>query len=77
MNYQVRIKKKAARGLHRLPSGVLKLLFLLIADLQADGPVQKSWQNFSPLGPDSYHCHLNYRYAACWTCRKNELAREV
>jgi mRNA-degrading endonuclease RelE of RelBE toxin-antitoxin system len=77
MNYQVCIKKKVERGLLKLPSDVQKLLFLLIADLQVDGPVQKSWQNFSPLGADRYHCHLNYRYVACWTCRKNEIAIEV
>jgi len=77
MNYQVRIKKKVERGLLKLPTDVQKLLFLLIADLQADGPIQKSWQNFSPLGSDKYHCHLNYRYVACWTCRKNEIEIEV
>ena len=29
-----------------------KLFFLLVADLQVDGPIQKSWRNFSPLGKD-------------------------
>ncbi len=75
--YEVRIKKKIERGLRELPSDVQKLLFLLIADLQADGPIQKTWQNFSPLGKDRFHCHLNYRYVACWTCRKNEIVIEV
>jgi hypothetical protein len=42
-----------------------------------DGPIQKSWRNFSPLGDDRYHCHLNYRYVACWTCRRNEIVIEV
>jgi mRNA-degrading endonuclease RelE of RelBE toxin-antitoxin system len=62
MAYEVRIKKKVARGLDRLPKGVQQLLFLLVADLQADGPIQKSWRNFSSLGPDRFHCHLTYRY---------------
>ena len=77
MSYEVRIKRKIERGLRRLPSSVQKLFFLLVADLQVDGPVQKSWRNFSPLGDDRYHCHLNYRYVACWTCRKNEIVIEV
>jgi mRNA-degrading endonuclease RelE of RelBE toxin-antitoxin system len=64
MGYEVRIKKKVARGLERLPADVQKLLFLLILDLKSDGPIQKSWRNFSPLGKDRYHCHLNYRYVA-------------
>jgi mRNA-degrading endonuclease RelE of RelBE toxin-antitoxin system len=77
MKHEVRIKRKVARGLRKLPSDVQKLLYLLIADLQADGPIQKSWRNFSPLGQDRYHCHLNYRYVACWTCRENEIVIEV
>lgn len=24
-----------------------------------------------------HHCHLNYRYVACWTCRRNEIVIEV
>ncbi len=77
MKYEVRIKRKIERGLRNLPSDVQKLFFLLVADLQMDGPIQKGWCNFSPLGDDRYHCHLNYRYVACWTCRKNEIVIEV
>ena len=77
MNYEVRVRKKVARNLRKLPGDVQKLLFLLINDLQSDGPIQKSWHNFSPLGKDQYHCHLNYRYVACWTCREEEILIEV
>lgn len=77
IKYEVRIRKKAARGLMKLPADVRKLFFLLVADLQADGPIQKSWRNFSPLGEDRHHCHLSYRYVACWTCRKNDIVIEV
>jgi mRNA-degrading endonuclease RelE of RelBE toxin-antitoxin system len=77
MRYQVQIRKKVERGLRKLPSDVQKLFFLLVAELQSDGPIQKSWRNFSALGKDRYHCHLNYRYVACWTCRNNEIEIEV
>ncbi len=77
MEFEVRVKKKVARNLKKLPDNVQKLLFLLIAELQLNGPNLKSWQNFSRLGKDKYHCHLNYRYVACWTCRKNEIVIEV
>jgi mRNA-degrading endonuclease RelE of RelBE toxin-antitoxin system len=77
MNYQVKIKRRVARRLNKLPKNVQKLLFLLITDLQDGGPIQKSWSNFSPLGNDRYHCHLTYRYVACWTCRKGEILIEV
>ena len=77
MQYKVKIKKKADQGLKKMPVNVQKLLFLLVEDLKADGPIQKSWNNFSPLGDDKYHCHLNYRYVACWTYRQGETEIEV
>ena len=77
MKYKVHIKKKVERGLSKLPTDVQKLLYLLVVDLQTDGPIQKSWRNYSSLRGDRYHCHLNYRYVACWTCRKNEIVIEV
>jgi len=52
MEYRVSIKKKVDRGLKKLPKDVQKLLFLLIEDLKSDGPIQKSWNNFSPLGKE-------------------------
>ncbi len=77
MKYEVKIKKKALRHLKKLPKNVRKLLFLLIEDLKADDPIQKSWHNFSPLEKDTYHCHLNYRDVACWAFRKGEIKIEV
>ena len=77
MDYQVQIVKKVARGLTKLPADVQKLLFLLVAELQRDGPIQKSWRNFLPLGNDRYHCHLNYRYVACWTGLRSKIKIEV
>lgn len=77
MKYEVKIRKKAIRGLEKLPENVRKLLFLLIEDLKADGPIQKDWHNFSSLGKGKYHCHLSYRYVACWTCHKGEIVIEV
>lgn len=77
MSYEVQIKRRVERGLRKLPSDVQKILYLLIADLRSDGPIRKGWRNFSPLGHDRFHCHLNYRYVACWTCRKNEIVIEV
>jgi mRNA-degrading endonuclease RelE of RelBE toxin-antitoxin system len=77
MAYQVRIKKKVARGLTKLPENVKQLLYLLVADLQNEGPIQPTWRNFSSLGDDRYHCHLTYRYVACWTHRRGEIIIEV
>ena len=77
MSYKVKVKKKVARSLVKLPQNVKKLLFLLIEDLKSDGPIQKRWNNFSPLDKGKYHCHLTYSYVACWTCQKEEIEIEV
>ncbi len=67
MHHQVTIRKKSSRALKKLPERVRKFLFLLIEDLMNDGPIQKSWPNFSALANHQFHCHLNYRYVVCWT----------
>ena len=77
MTFQVRIKRKTERGLAKLPEDVRQLLYLLVTNLQDSGPIQASWRNFSSLGDDRYHCHLTYRYVACWTHRKGEIIIEV
>jgi mRNA-degrading endonuclease RelE of RelBE toxin-antitoxin system len=77
MSYIVSIKKKTDKGLVKLPKDVRKLFFLLVEDLKADGAVQKTWNNFSPLGNNKYHCHLNYSYVACWTWLKRTIEIEV
>lgn len=77
MKYKVSIKKKVNRGLTKLPKNVQQLLFLLIEDLISDGPVQKGWKNFSPLGKGKYHCHLTYHHVACWTSNEGKIEIEV
>jgi mRNA-degrading endonuclease RelE of RelBE toxin-antitoxin system len=77
MKYRVRIRKRIVRSLEKLPKKVQKILYLLIADLESDGPIRKDWPNFSTLGKGRYHCHLTRRYVACWTCRKGEVVIEV
>ena len=75
--YEVRIKHGLVKSLTKLPVSTGKLFFLLVEDLKADGPIQKSWSNFSSLGSNQYHCHLNYSYVACWTWEKGSIEIEV
>jgi mRNA-degrading endonuclease RelE of RelBE toxin-antitoxin system len=77
MRYQVTIRRKAEKDLGRLPEGVKKLFFLLVEDLKADGPNQISWPNYSTLGENKYHCHLKYKWVACWTWFKDSIEIEV
>ena len=77
MRYVVTVKKKISKKLLKLPKSVQKLFFLLVEDLKEEGPKQNSWPNFSPLGKNKFHCHLSYRYVACWTYEKENITIEV
>ena len=77
MKYEVRIKRKAEKNLYRLSLEVRQLFFLLVEDLKESGPIQRDWKNFSKLGENEYHCHLNYSHVACWTWEKNTIEIEV
>jgi hypothetical protein len=77
MSYEIRIRRNIEKALTRLPLNAQKLFFLLVEDLKADGPIQKSWSNFSAIGKNKYHCHLNYSYVSCWTWIKGSKEIEV
>lgn len=66
--YKVRIKEKILKKVRKMPKARQKDLFDLIEDLKETGPIQKGWPNFSPLNKEksTFHCHLNYRWVACW-----------
>ena len=52
-------------------------LRMLILKLANEGPVQKSFPNFSDLGQGKYHCHLSYKWVACWKWEKGTIEIEV
>lgn len=65
--YTVTVKPKILRGVEKLPLHVREAFVALARDLGDKGPIQPRWRNFSALSdPGTYHCHLKYRYVACW-----------
>ncbi len=77
MKYEVVLKRKVAKGLHKLPLRVQKKLAVLANDLRDTGPVQPVWQNYSKLSPTEYHCHLGISWVACWRHEKQSIVIEV
>ena len=77
MAYEIRIKKSELKNLDRLPQVVQEKFGFLIQDLAQKGPMQPAWPNYSKLGKDKYHCHLNYSYVACWMYDKETIVIEV
>ena len=69
MVYNVKIKKKVLKNIRKMPKTRQLDFFDLIRDLRLNGPIQKGWPNFSSLdaGKTRFHCHLDYRWVACWS----------
>lgn len=72
--WEVKHKRKLERKIKKLPEPIRLLHQALVLDLKAKGfnPGQK-WKSFSGIGKDKYHCHLNYRYVACWEVVDEEI----
>lgn len=75
--YKVKTLKKAEKGMRKLPLEVCQKYKALVLDLEASGPEQPEWRNYSKLDKSRYHCHLNYHYIACWTYENEILTVEV
>jgi hypothetical protein len=64
--YKVILTRKARKNLKSLPRVVSRKFALLLRELKALGPIRANWQNYSKLGANKHHCHINYNWAACW-----------
>lgn len=75
--FEVVIRKKVIKQIEKTPKNVRLLFYDLVEDLKKDGAIQKKWPNFSKLSKNTYHCHLNYSYVACWKQENNTIKIEV
>ena len=75
--YKIFIKKKALKGIEKMPVNIKEKMTVLVKDLRDKGPIRTEWPNFSDLGEDLYHCHLSYSWIACWKNEKNSIVIEV
>jgi hypothetical protein len=75
--YKVIIKKSVYKGINKMPRLAQLTMGNLIIDLQENGPILKSWSNFSKIGKNMYHCHLTYKWVACWEFIENTITIEV
>lgn len=75
--FNVFINKKSQKNIEKMPSGIKDVMAFLIEDLTNKGPILKDWANFSKLEDNKYHCHLSYKWVACWKNEKNSIIIEV
>ena len=77
MSYEVTVSKKALKNIQKMPVREQMRFDQLAMDLRANGPVQVEWPNYSKLSHAEYHCHLSYKWVACWRHHQGEIRIEV
>ena len=58
-----------------LPLRVQQSLVALLREIEVRGPVRGNWPNYSKLGPERHHCHLQKgrpTYVAVWDVRDSQ-----
>jgi mRNA-degrading endonuclease RelE of RelBE toxin-antitoxin system len=69
MKWDVAFTRKAEKQSKGLPKYIKETLYLLVKDIQENGPVRGNWQNYGKLGDNRHHCHLKKgspTYVAVW-----------
>ncbi len=77
MKHKVVIKKKAQKGIVKMPINIQKKFGFLVDDLVDNGPIVHNWPNFSKLSITEYHCHLTRDWVACWRMEEGTIEIEV
>ena len=65
------------KSIEKMPQSVRDRMAELVQDLRDFGPLQRTWPNFGRLSAGEYHCHLSYKWVACWYHEKGTIRIEV
>ena len=65
------------KNIQKMPKDIQFNFESLVNDLREKGPIRKEWPNFSKLGKNEYHCHLSYKWVACWYYENDSVIIEV
>lgn len=75
--YSVVMKRKVARLAAKMPIQERRKFEILLQSLKNNGPEQPTFSNYSKLSENTYHCHLSYKWVACWKNENGSLTIEV
>jgi mRNA-degrading endonuclease RelE of RelBE toxin-antitoxin system len=75
--FDVVMKRRVERDIERLPVKIRDKMLNLVDDLREKGPIQANWPNYSKLSDSEHHCHLSYKWVACWKHDKGTIVIEV
>ena len=74
--WHVNLTKKTLKQANKVPDNVKGRLFLLLSEIEKDGPVRGNWKNYSKLGKGVHHCHIKSgrpTYVVCWEEVNNKI----
>ena len=58
MPWKVEFTGRARKQKEKLPIKIREILFQLVKDIEAAGPVRGDWPNYTKLSDGEHHCHL-------------------
>lgn len=76
MGWTVRLSRTAEKQKNKLPKTLSQILYALIGDIEAGGPVRGDWPNYGKLSGTRHHCHLkkgNPTYVAVWEVKDGKI----
>jgi len=76
MQWTVEFTGKAKKQKEKLPPRIQGVLFQLVREIEAAGPVRGEWPNYSKLSDCEHHCHLKKgkpTYVAVWREDKGKI----
>lgn len=66
MEWRVDYSKKVEKQLRALPTKVQGMVQTLRREMELTGPSRGNWPNYSKLGENRHHCHLNKKGHPTW-----------
>lgn len=69
MSWHVRLSRTAEKQKNKLSKPLCQILYALLGDIEASGPIRGDWPNYSKLADGRHHCHLKKgkpTYVAVW-----------
>jgi mRNA-degrading endonuclease RelE of RelBE toxin-antitoxin system len=75
--FNVHISKAARETAEKMPIREQSILKTLVEEMQLLGPIRKNRRNFSAIGKNKFHCHLSYKWIACWEWKRGTIIIEV
>ncbi|QOX78295.1 cytotoxic translational repressor of toxin-antitoxin stability system [Trichlorobacter lovleyi] len=76
MTWTVKLSRVAEKQKSKLPKTLRQILYALIGDIEAGGPVRGDWPNYGKLSSARHHCHLkkgNPTYVAVWEVKDGKI----